>query len=134
MKTFTKLEIGLENCEVITIPVKNVKVSFDVVSQSVITLDSEIFERVNVDNVKLHLNSNFKYNPFNQAGETTVFDRLTEHNDITSLTFKYADGTYSPEYRPIYSEDENSELGEENEYQSVEYKTEDELIINIKKV
>lgn len=123
MSELNRVELTLENCEFVKVPVS--KISY----MSLEGITRELTKHYYTDNVTedeycSHFNIEIK-NPkeikaYNGLGETvTVYEMLTEYPDITVVTLVYEDGS-EEDYRVEFSE------GSYNDYQYTKYDEEEE--------
>lgn len=121
----SKIEIGLENCDVITIDNEDIKyVSINSISKDIdIVQDGDIIEHsyCNSLNMLLKPSANKTYQEFQQNGkdyECKVFERLQTYNDITSIQLIYNNGTKTDDIYVLYKDKNENELGSPNVYMS----------------
>jgi hypothetical protein len=104
-----KLELVLENCEVVTIDGKYIGQFFaGEIKKSISRMGCNhigIMDICYEFGVEIHKDANKKYAPFgDEKWETLAFDRLTQYNDITSVTIHLYD-QYNEETRDDTSKD-----------------------------
>ena len=118
MKELKGVELTLENCEFVKVPVS--KISYMTLEGITRELTKHYYtDKVSEDDYCSHFNIEIK-NPkeikaYNGLGETvTVYEMLTEYPDITVVTLVYEDGS-EEDYRVEFSE------GSYNDYQHTNY-------------
>lgn len=128
-----ELQIGLGNCDLITVDGRNVKLLLMYSVDKIYQLTSkDSIEMNTVNNVKLILSKDADLS-HKELGllefATTVFKRLTNTRDIVSLNIVHEDGR-EKEFYVSYEEDEH---GRYNELESAEIDSEGNLVIKIGK-
>lgn len=113
----TNIRIGLENLEIIDIPVASIK--YLICSQK---------HRI-IHNMKLRVTKDIKLLTFVKDYEYKAVDRLLAYNDICWIEMYYEDGSYKFKY--IKWHDEGEDYNDcNNRYQS-SYMENEELVIKI---
>lgn len=128
-----ELQISLDNCDLITVDGRNVKLLLMYGVDKIYQLTSkDSIEMNTVNNVKLILSkdADLSHKELDLLEfTTTVFKRLTNIRDIVSLNIVHEDGR-EKEFYVSYEEDE---YGLYNELESTEIDSEGNLVIKIGK-
>lgn len=119
MKEVESIELVLENCESITVKRKYIGDFWcDDITSTVarIAMNSiSKYQKCKEFFLSLHKDADGIYNSFGSPSKSTVFTRLTDFPDITSVNVKYKDGSEEMYFVPWEDADES---GSNNCYQT----------------
>ena len=133
MRKVTKIELGLENVDVIEFPEKDIeRLRVKNIQREINTIGSgTALEFISCSDFLLELKSDHEYYEFGMTGDEfkkSAFSRLSACDDITSCELFYDDGTSEDVFVPW---EDASPGGEVNQYQSSAFKENGSLCIYI---
>ena len=129
-----ELTFGLENCECITVKGNTIG-SFDItgiekVVRRIACNEIRKYEAAKSIAIELFPEADTKYNSFGETSKSTVFKRLTDYADITSIEIEYDDGE-TDYFWVEYDTGEYDYLGADNINQKTYISTQGNLYILI---
>ena len=132
----SKIELRLENCDVITLNNKEIEyLSIDNIKKNIWVQSGDAYDKTYCDSFSIVLNksANRKYYEFEQNDtefEANIFERLKDR-DITSIKLYYDNDTNTEDIYIPYKDDVENQLGSANVYMTYEITKQGNMLIII---